>query len=320
MNELKRQAVAGFLWKEECLVENIHDRPQTIFKILRRHSQVFTSGPRSSSASKKTLLISHAQDGPRSTIWTLTIHLFCGTVHSGPCVQLLKKWASNLTRCTNDWQSHWTPVTSVKKGNTLSDIWFEEETGWIVEEVIGNSTFRRTGSFYRAITGSESWLVCNYSGDHLWVCATDDVPQRISHQIQSERLRLVMLWSTRGLIIVKWMEQDYNFNITYFINEIVNEWVINLKTTGNFTSRKWYRFRLNSSRLTISQKSVDSIDQHKFMRLPHPPESPDLTPSDFLEFSRGDLRNVTERWKRSFSEMLPKIQFQFQAKSLFKDF
>jgi hypothetical protein len=222
---------------------------------------------------------------------------------------------SNLTRCTNDWQSHWTPVTFVKKDNTLSDIWFEEETEWTVPEVIGNSTFRRTGSFYRAITRSESWFVCNYSGDHCSVCATDDVPQRIGHQIQSERMRLVMLWSTRGLIVVKRMEQDYNFNLTYFINEIVNEWVINLKTTGNFTSRKWYRFRLDSARLTISQNSVDFIDQHKFIRLPHPPESPNLTLSDFLELS-GEICEMSRNDERgAFPKCYQKFSLNFRRRA-----
>jgi AraC-like DNA-binding protein len=41
---------------------------------------VFTSGSRSSSAGEKTLSIKDAQDGPRSTIWTLVI--LCVLRHS----------------------------------------------------------------------------------------------------------------------------------------------------------------------------------------------------------------------------------------------
>jgi hypothetical protein len=66
--------------------------------------------------------------------------------------------------------------------------------------------------------------------------------------------------------------------------------------------------------------SLDYIDRHKFVRVPHAPHSPDLASSGFYLFGSltGGLRNVIERRKKSFSEISPKFWTQFQKKNSFK--
>jgi hypothetical protein len=43
------------------------------------------------------------------------------------------------------------------------------------------------------------------------------------------------------------MEQGRRFNPTYFINEIINDLVANLKATGKFPDKKWYRLQLDNA-------------------------------------------------------------------------
>jgi histone-lysine N-methyltransferase SETMAR len=135
--------------------------------------------------------------------------------------------------------------------------------------------------FHRVITGDESWFYLHYSSNHIWACATDNVRQRASHQIQSEKLMLTVLWSTKGRFVVKWMERCERFNTRYFINENINELAVNLKRRGEFPDKRWYRLHLNNARPRNSHDSVDYIDRQQFVRLPHPPYSPDFAPSDF---------------------------------------
>jgi hypothetical protein len=51
-----------------------------------------------------------------------------------------------------------------------------------------------------------------------------------------------------------------------------------------FLDKRWYRLHLDNVRSHTSQSSVECIDHHKFVRLPDPPYSPDLVPSDFYLF------------------------------------
>jgi hypothetical protein len=81
------------------------------------------------------------------------------------------------------------------------------------------------------------WFYLDYSSGHIWTYAIDDAPQRVSQQIQFGKLSLTLLWSTRGSIVVKWIERRQRFNTTYFINEIIRELVKNLKATGRFQTR-----------------------------------------------------------------------------------
>jgi histone-lysine N-methyltransferase SETMAR len=141
--------------------------------------------------------------------------------------------------------------------------------------------FEEHKRFHRIITGDEFWFHLDYSSDHIWACADDNVPQRVSRQIRSEKVMLTVFWSTRGPILVKWIERGQRFNTTYFINEIINDLVANLKATDTFPKKKWYRLHLDDARPHTSQDSVESIDRHRLVSVPHPPYSSDLAPSDF---------------------------------------
>jgi hypothetical protein len=98
--------------------------------------------------------------------------------------------------------------------------------------------FEERTLFHRIIAVDKSWLYPDYSSDHIWTSIAHDVPQRVSHQIQSEKVILTVLWSTRGTILVKWMERSHQFNTTYFINEIISDLVANFKATGKFPDMK----------------------------------------------------------------------------------
>jgi hypothetical protein len=48
--------------------------------------------------------------------------------------------------------------------------------------------FEERTLFHSIITVDESWLCPDYSSDDIWTYTTDDVPQRVNHQIQSEKM------------------------------------------------------------------------------------------------------------------------------------
>jgi histone-lysine N-methyltransferase SETMAR len=138
--------------------------------------------------------------------------------------------------------------------------------------------------FHRIITGDESWFCLDYSSDHILTCRSNDIPQWVNHQIQSEKQMLTVLWLTRESMVVKWMRRCQYFNTTYLIDEIISESMRNIKRMWNFPDKRWYRLHLNNARSYNSRSSVEYIDRNKFIRLPHPPYSSDLAPNNFYLF------------------------------------
>jgi hypothetical protein len=144
--------------------------------------------------------------------------------------------------------------------------------------------FEEETSFQRIITGDESWFYLDYSSDHIWSGAGDDIPQRISRSIQSEKFLLTVLWSTRGPLVVKWMERGQCFNSAYFCGVVINELVKKLKTMRYFPRKNWYHLHLDNARPHVSQMASRYITDNGFVKMPHPPYSPDIAPSDFYLF------------------------------------
>jgi hypothetical protein len=225
--------------------------------MLLTHSQVLTSGLRSSGASERTLSISHIRDDRRSIIWTL---IYCVLRHTpSATVRSISEevGVSHETvhrRCTESLQVRprllkWVPpfLTCDLKRKHLE----------LAKELLGTVLFEQRALLHETITGDEFWFYLDYSGDRIWTCANDDVPQRVSHQIQSEKVMLEMLWSTRGPVLVKWMERGHRFKTTYSINEIIHRLVTNLKAKGKFPHKRWSIVGIQRVHLSAWRSKID---------------------------------------------------------------
>jgi histone-lysine N-methyltransferase SETMAR len=309
MSELEQRAGIKFLWKERCPAKEIHERLQAVdgdaayappsvyysvkeFRCGRDDIVDQTRPGRSPIDNLDGDILCVLQYGPFATVRSIAeeVDISHETVHRRLTESL------GLRPRLLEWVPHFlTPNLKRKRvelAKELLDILrFEEHTG-----------------FHRILTGDESWLSLDYSSDHISACADDNVPQRVSRQIRSEKVMLAVFRSTRGPILMKWMERVQRFNTTYCINEIIHDLVANLRPTDTFPDKKWYRLHLDNARPHISQDSAEYIERHRLVRVPHPPDSPNLAPSDFYLFgymkgrrakrygtTKEDLfRNVTE--------------------------
>jgi hypothetical protein len=62
----------------------------------------------------------------------------------------------------------------------------------VSEELLEILSFEERILFHTVTTGGESRFYLDCSNDHIWARAADDVPQRVSHEIQSEKLMLTV--------------------------------------------------------------------------------------------------------------------------------
>jgi hypothetical protein len=238
MGEVEQRSVIKFLWKEGCLAQNICARLQivsgvTADAVLSVYSWIkeFKCGrdniddqPRSERLPIDNLdadILCVLHHSPFETVRSIAeeVGVSAATVHRRltellPLQPRLLKWVPHLLTCE-----------------------LKAKRVEFARELLEALRSEKHTLFHRIITGDEFWFYLDYSSDHIWTCATDDVPQRASHQIQTDKLMLTVLWSTRRPILVKWMERRQRFNTTYFISEIMSELVRNIKRTWNFPGK-----------------------------------------------------------------------------------
>jgi AraC-like DNA-binding protein len=269
MSELEQRFVIKFLWKEGSPTQNTHARLQAVYgatantlpsvyfwiKEFRCGREGIGDQPRSGrppidDPDADILCVLH--HSPFETVRSIAeeVGVSSATVHRRLTESLelqprFLKWVPHLLTCD-----------------------LKTKRVELARELLETLRSEEHTCFHRIITGDESWFYLDYSSDHIWTCASDDVPQRVSHQIQSEKLMLTVLWSTRGPIVVGWMERGQSSNTTYVIDEIVSELVRNIKRTWTFPDKRWYRLHLDNARPTTQNHQSNLLtvaDSYDFL-------------------------------------------------------
>jgi hypothetical protein len=102
---------------------------------------------------------------------------------------------------------------------------------------------------------------------------------------------LTVFWSVDGFHVVEPLPTDIKFNTTYFV-EHMPLLTTRLEIGASKRRRILYRLHCDNPGPENSSRSRALTNDHGFQRIPHPPYSPDLAPSDFYLF--GILKRQLE--------------------------
>jgi hypothetical protein len=147
--------------------------------------------------------------------------------------------------------------------------------------------------FAGIITGDESRFFLEYSRNCVWRLGNENAPELISQKIDTEKHLLTIFWSTTGPLVEHWSPTNALFNSTYFC-EVIAPCLASAAFPDEAGRRKRRVYlhmdnaRPHNSR-TLFQRAADN----KFRRMPHPPYSPDIAPSDFCLFGTVKQRLQT---------------------------
>jgi histone-lysine N-methyltransferase SETMAR len=88
----------------------------------------------------------------------------------------------------------------------------------------------------------------------------------------------------RGVTLVDWLPKGASFNGAYFDEHILQ--VISSELHGGEEKKHclWPLVHMNKARLHTSKRNLARMEELRFKRVPHPPFSPDIAPSDFFFF------------------------------------
>jgi hypothetical protein len=94
---------------------------------------------------------------------------------------------------------------------------------------------------------------------------------------------LTIVWNPLGFHLIKVLEKGRKFNTGYYIAEIfepLSQWRL-IEAAGN--ERKLL-VHADNARSHTAKLSTRYFNENRMKSAPHPPHSPDLTPSDFYLF------------------------------------
>jgi hypothetical protein len=140
----------------------------------------------------------------------------------------------------------------------------------------------------------------------MWMAPGEIVVDREQHTVQSPKFMLTVVWNPIGFYVLKALPKGGKFNGQYYTNDVlvvISDW--RRQTGGTRPNKLWVHF--NNTRPHTAKMSRDHIGLNRMEQVPHPPDSPDLAPSDFFLF--GYVKGKLVRYRAETpSELLVHIR------------
>ena len=117
----------------------------------------------------------------------------------------------------------------------------------------------------------------------MWVASGNEPSKREKKMIGSEKVLLSVYWNPNGFLLIDALPKGSKFNADYYINNIL----IPLTENGTLypdTNGRRLNLHVDNARPHTAKKSTQTMEYLGLKKVPHPPYSPDIAPSDFFLF------------------------------------
>jgi hypothetical protein len=133
-------------------------------------------------------------------------------------------------------------------------------------------------------TGDESWFVLEYIPTKTWVLSRDDVTVIQNTTVQTQKFMFTIIWNTYHFPVVEILPLHTKFDTNYFIEHILSNFcrAVTLETRSKFARK--IKLHIDNAPVHNSDLSKKYLSENGIIRVPHPPYSPDIAPSDFYLF------------------------------------
>jgi hypothetical protein len=132
----------------------------------------------------------------------------------------------------------------------------------------------------------------------IWIGAEETAPTRPRTTIASTKAILTVFWEIRGVTLGDWLPQGASFNGAYFDEHILQVMTSELHPGKEKKHRPWPLIHTDNARPQMSKRNLAPMEELRLKRVPHPPFSTYVAPSDFFLFGwlKDDLssRQVSE--------------------------
>lgn len=172
--------------------------------------------------------------------------------------------------------SRWVPhlLTSEQKSQRVS----------LASELLGTLEPMTRTQLGHVITADESWFYLSYDRSGVWAKSAEEAPPRVLPKIDTPKVMVTVFWGINGVILLDALPPGQRFNTTYMCDVILPELdrIVRLKRPA--MGLRGMKLHFDNARPHTSRATLDKLAELKLTKLPQPPYSPDLSPSDFYLF------------------------------------
>jgi [histone H3]-lysine36 N-dimethyltransferase SETMAR len=134
------------------------------------------------------------------------------------------------------------------------------------------------------VTGDQTWVYVRNYPSEMWGKRNETTPVRVKRSRGDEKVMLTVLFSRREILLIDFLPIGQKFNSQYMTTTILPNLISKIKENCPRKGAHGWFLHLDNSPVHNCQVTTTAIENSGFSRLPHPPYSPDLAPSDFSLF------------------------------------
>lgn len=182
----------------------------------------------------------------------------------------------------------------------------------------------KKNNFKFILTGDECWFEYRYNYKRMWVFDFDERQDIVSPSDIQKKTMVTIFFNADGVQLIDVKPKGIKINSDYFINMILQK-LADLDVVKKAKNQKQQMLLHFDNAPSHNAKVVESfIAKTTFERIPHPPYSPDLAPSDFglfgtvKDYFKGREFESEEELLSAINEFLTSKSKQF-FKSLFEN-
>jgi hypothetical protein len=157
------------------------------------------------------------------------------------------------------------------------------------------------------MTGDESWIFWDNHHHGMWTEDGEEMPPNVKRMISSKQAMLSAYFLRTGFVSIEFPPQGQNYNSHFFMEIILPSIVENLSVARPKLKATAAHPHTDNAKPHNFRLSLQKIEEHGFIRVPQPLNSPDLAPCDFFLF--GYLKSQLEG-KRFFDQNSLKMEVE----------
>jgi histone-lysine N-methyltransferase SETMAR len=118
----------------------------------------------------------------------------------------------------------------------------------------------------------------------MWMLSKENAIIKPKHQIQSKKFIFTVRWNPTGFYVVDRVPNDTKTNSAYFVINLLTPLQQAIFPQRRALHQKRLVIHLDNCSIHTSRASREWLKEHDMLRIPQPPYSLDLAPSDFYLF------------------------------------
>jgi histone-lysine N-methyltransferase SETMAR len=137
-------------------------------------------------------------------------------------------------------------------------------------------------NYRNLFTMDESWIYLDYSIDKQWIPIGYERPTAVKPSISSRKCLLTIVFSGEKIWHISLLEEEETMDSKTFVDSVLSPMQTLLSGCDDLGSPIY--FHMDNASSHRSHLTDSMLDEMEVERMPQPPYSPDISPSDFFMF------------------------------------